>query len=83
MGFIFQAHKSGDPKGKEVSLLLAERMVNNFVKDGKIEAEAEVMTYLHILETQVIIIFPDYMGIVFIWLCIAATANLYLLRFFC
>lgn len=51
--FPFQAHKSGDPKGKEVSLLLAERMVNNFVKDGKIEAEAEVMTYLHILETQV------------------------------
>ncbi|XP_071519527.1 N-alpha-acetyltransferase 25, NatB auxiliary subunit isoform X2 [Panulirus ornatus] len=52
MSYVMQAHKSGDPKGKEVSLLLAERMVNNFVKDGKIEAEAEVMTYLHILETQ-------------------------------
>nr|XP_045596564.1 N-alpha-acetyltransferase 25, NatB auxiliary subunit-like [Procambarus clarkii] len=52
MSHVMQAHKSGDPKGKEVSLLLAERMVNNFVKDGKIEAEAEVMTYLHILETQ-------------------------------
>ncbi|XP_042235681.1 N-alpha-acetyltransferase 25, NatB auxiliary subunit-like isoform X2 [Homarus americanus] len=52
MSHVMQAHKSGDPKGKEVSLLLAERMVNNFIKDGKIEAEAEVMTFLHILETQ-------------------------------
>lgn len=45
--------KSGDSKGRQVSLLLAERMVSNFVKEGKIEAEAEVLTYLHILETQV------------------------------
>ncbi|KAK8379299.1 hypothetical protein O3P69_019285 [Scylla paramamosain] len=52
MSHVMQAHKSVDPKGKEVSLLLAERMVNNFVKNSKIEAEAEVMTYLHILETQ-------------------------------
>lgn len=36
-----------------MSLLLAERMVDKFVKEGKIEAEAEVLTYLHILETQV------------------------------
>ena len=28
-------------------------MVDMFVKDGKIDAEAEVLTYLHILETQV------------------------------
>lgn len=36
-----------------MSLLLAERMVDKFVKENKIEAEAEVLTYLHILETQV------------------------------
>ncbi|KAG0712761.1 N-alpha-acetyltransferase 25, NatB auxiliary subunit [Chionoecetes opilio] len=52
MSHVMQAHKLGDAKSKEVCLLLAERMVNNFVKNGKIEAEAEVMTYLHILETQ-------------------------------
>lgn len=49
----WQGVKSGDSKGRQVSLLLAERMVSNFVKEGKIEAEAEVLTYLHILETQV------------------------------
>ncbi|KAK4311699.1 hypothetical protein Pmani_016831 [Petrolisthes manimaculis] len=52
MSHVMQGVKSGDQKGREVSLLLAERMVNNFVKEGKIEAEAEVLTYLHILETQ-------------------------------
>ncbi|XP_068227044.1 N-alpha-acetyltransferase 25, NatB auxiliary subunit [Palaemon carinicauda] len=52
MSHVMQAHKSVDPKGKKISLLLAERMVDMFVKDGKIDAEAEVLTYLHILETQ-------------------------------
>nr|XP_027237178.1 N-alpha-acetyltransferase 25, NatB auxiliary subunit-like isoform X1 [Penaeus vannamei] len=52
MSHVMQAHKSADPKGKKVSLLLAERMVDKFVKENKIEAEAEVLTYLHILETQ-------------------------------
>ncbi|KAK7072619.1 N-alpha-acetyltransferase 25, NatB auxiliary subunit, partial [Halocaridina rubra] len=52
MSHVMQAYKSSDPNGKKISLLLAERMITLFVKDGKIDAEAEVLTYLHILEIQ-------------------------------
>ncbi|CAL4073261.1 unnamed protein product, partial [Meganyctiphanes norvegica] len=52
MSHVMQAHRSGDALVQKVSLPLAERMVHKFVTEGKIEAEAEVLTYLHILEIQ-------------------------------
>lgn len=52
MSHVMQAARSGDPLVQKVSLPLAERMVTKFITDGKIEAEAEVLTYLHILEIQ-------------------------------
>ncbi|XP_076055672.1 phagocyte signaling impaired isoform X2 [Oratosquilla oratoria] len=49
---VMQAHKSNDAMAQKVSLPLAEKMVAKFVAEGKIEVEAEVLLYLHILEMQ-------------------------------
>lgn len=34
-------------------LPLAERMINKFINDGKIEAEQEIQLYIMVLEMQV------------------------------
>jgi hypothetical protein len=45
-----------EPEGssdQRMCLTLAERMVEKFYKEGKLEAEAEVLAYLYVLELQV------------------------------
>lgn len=39
---------------RKVSLQLAERMILKFVNEDKIDSEAEVLTYLYVLEIQVL-----------------------------
>ncbi|KAL3858112.1 hypothetical protein ACJMK2_012723 [Sinanodonta woodiana] len=51
MSIVMQAHNCKDPKlSKTMYLPLAERMTEKYVKESKIEAEAEVRLYLIILE---------------------------------
>ncbi|KAK7088103.1 N-alpha-acetyltransferase 25, NatB auxiliary subunit-like [Littorina saxatilis] len=53
MSNIMQAHSSPDPKlAKTMYLPLAERMTKKYVDEGKIDAEAEVLLYLMVLELQ-------------------------------
>ncbi|XP_050408491.1 N-alpha-acetyltransferase 25, NatB auxiliary subunit [Patella vulgata] len=51
MSIVMQAHTSPDKKlSEKMYLPLAERMTEKYIKDDNIEAEAEVMLYLIILE---------------------------------
>ncbi|KAK7505933.1 hypothetical protein BaRGS_00002655, partial [Batillaria attramentaria] len=53
MSSVMQAHSSPDPKlAKTMYLPLAERMTKKYMDEGKIEAEAEVLLYLMVLELQ-------------------------------
>lgn len=48
-----QAYHADEKIAQMVTLPLAERMVQKFIDEGKIEAEQEVQLYLLILEKQV------------------------------
>ncbi|ESO95376.1 hypothetical protein LOTGIDRAFT_215027 [Lottia gigantea] len=51
MSIVMQAHTAPDKKlSEKMYLPLAERMTSKYIKDDKIEAEAEVMLYLIIIE---------------------------------
>ncbi|XP_076434680.1 N-alpha-acetyltransferase 25, NatB auxiliary subunit-like isoform X2 [Babylonia areolata] len=53
MSNVMQAHSSPDPKlAKTMYLPLAERMTKKYVDEDKIDAEAEVLLYLMVLELQ-------------------------------
>ncbi|XP_049839174.1 N-alpha-acetyltransferase 25, NatB auxiliary subunit isoform X1 [Schistocerca gregaria] len=52
MSVVMQAYKADDKLSKSIVLPLAERMVEKFVNEDKIEAEQEVQLYLMILEMQ-------------------------------
>ena len=52
MSIVMQARKNKDEAGKRVSLQIAEKMLTKFIDEGKINSEAEVLTYLYILEVQ-------------------------------
>ncbi|XP_015908047.1 N-alpha-acetyltransferase 25, NatB auxiliary subunit [Parasteatoda tepidariorum] len=52
MSIVMQAEKAEETSTKTMLLSLAERMTEKFVKENKLEAEAEVQLYLMILERQ-------------------------------
>ncbi|KAB7494608.1 N-alpha-acetyltransferase 25, NatB auxiliary subunit [Armadillidium nasatum] len=52
MSIVMQAHTTKDSVSRKVSLQLAERMILKFVNEDKIDSEAEVLTYLYILELE-------------------------------
>ncbi|KAE8748112.1 hypothetical protein FOCC_FOCC005115 [Frankliniella occidentalis] len=52
MSVVMQAYHSDEKIARMVTLPLAERMVQKFIDEGKIEAEQEVQLYLLILEKQ-------------------------------
>lgn len=49
----FKAYQSNDEISRRVSLPLAERMVQKYINDDKIDAEQEIQLYLMILDMQV------------------------------
>lgn len=51
---MHQAQNGDENIAQKIQLPLAERMVEKFIKEGKIEAEQEVQLYIMILEMQVI-----------------------------
>ena len=51
---LFQAYAGDDAVCLTITLPLAERMIKKFVEEKKIEAEAEVILYLMVLEKEVI-----------------------------
>lgn len=52
MSVVMQAYHSDEKIARMVTLPLAERMVQKFIDEGKIEAEQEVQLYIMILEKQ-------------------------------
>ncbi|KAJ2940291.1 hypothetical protein O0L34_g11865 [Tuta absoluta] len=52
MSIILQAKTSEDSTKKNILLTLAQRMVDNFITENKMEAEQEVRLYIMILELQ-------------------------------
>lgn len=52
MSVVMQAYHADEKLARMVTLPLAERMVQKFIDEGKIEAEQEVQLYLLILEKQ-------------------------------
>ncbi|XP_053616988.1 phagocyte signaling-impaired protein [Plodia interpunctella] len=52
MSIVLQAKSSEDTKKKGLLLTLAQRMVDNFIADNKMEAEQEARLYIMILELQ-------------------------------
>ncbi|KFM68081.1 N-alpha-acetyltransferase 25, NatB auxiliary subunit, partial [Stegodyphus mimosarum] len=52
MSIVMQANVAEEKLAKQMLLPLAERMTEKFVKENKLEAEAEVQLYLMILEQQ-------------------------------
>ncbi|KAF2354373.1 N-acetyltransferase B complex non-catalytic subunit [Trinorchestia longiramus] len=53
ISIVMQAREQPEGgSGRQLCLTLAERMVEKFFKEGKLEAEAEVLAYLYILELQ-------------------------------
>uniref|UniRef100_A0A6A7FX51 N-terminal acetyltransferase B complex subunit MDM20 homolog n=1 Tax=Hirondellea gigas TaxID=1518452 RepID=A0A6A7FX51_9CRUS len=53
ISIVMQARElPAEDSSAKVCLTLAERMVEKFFKEGKLEAEAEVVAYLYILELQ-------------------------------
>ncbi|XP_059149615.1 N-alpha-acetyltransferase 25, NatB auxiliary subunit-like [Physella acuta] len=51
MSIVMQAHKNEEQK-KPIFLTLAEKMTRKYIEEDKIEAEAEILLYLIILELQ-------------------------------
>lgn len=52
MSIVLQAKEIDDTKQKTILLALAQRMVENFIADNKMEAEQEARLYVMILEIQ-------------------------------
>lgn len=49
----FKAYQSDNEISKRITLPLAERMVQKYINENKIDAEQEIQLYLMILEMQV------------------------------
>ncbi|CAH0713545.1 unnamed protein product, partial [Brenthis ino] len=52
MSIVLQAKTTDDPPKKGILLTLAQRMVDNFISENKMEAEQEARLYVMILELQ-------------------------------
>ncbi|OWR55035.1 putative Phagocyte signaling-impaired protein [Danaus plexippus plexippus] len=52
MSILLQAKTTDDPTKKGILLTLAQRMVDNFISENKMEAEQEARLYVMILELQ-------------------------------
>ncbi|KAL4713635.1 hypothetical protein ACJJTC_002982 [Scirpophaga incertulas] len=52
MSIVLQAKTAEDPTRRGILLSLAQRMVDNFISDNKMEAEQEARLYIMILELQ-------------------------------
>jgi len=48
-----KAYRSNDEISKRITLPLAERMVQKYISEDKIDAEQEIQLYLMILDMQV------------------------------
>jgi len=49
----FKAYQANDEISKRITLPLAERMVQKYINEEKIDAEQEIQLYLMILDMQV------------------------------
>lgn len=49
----FKAYQANDEISKRITLPLAERMVQKYINEEKIDAEQEIQLYLMILNMQV------------------------------
>ncbi|XP_050544886.1 N-alpha-acetyltransferase 25, NatB auxiliary subunit isoform X2 [Daktulosphaira vitifoliae] len=52
MSIVMQAYQSNDEISKRITLPLAERMVQKYINEDKIDAEQEIQLYLMILDMQ-------------------------------
>lgn len=51
--YILQAYQANNDISKRITLPLAERLVQKYINEDKIDAEQEIQLYLMILDMQV------------------------------